>query len=234
MREFFRFRKKDTLQIEKQLPVTDAHYTVIDTELTGLNERKDSIVSIGAVKMTGIKIELGKTFHQLIKPRAPLKPESIVIHGITPSDVQEQPDSATVLSGFLQFCEHDILIGHCVSIDLSFLNREMKKTLGFSLPNPVLDTFSLYAWLKKKGPPHDCFASTPQDCALYEISKCFGIPVRGAHDALMDSFITAQLFQRFLPILMEAEITQIEKLLEIGTPYHGGDEFKIAGNITNF
>jgi DNA polymerase-3 subunit epsilon len=234
MREFFRFRKKETFPLDKQLPITETRYTVIDTELTGLNERKDSIISIGAVKMTGIKIELGRTFHQLIKPRTSLKPESIVIHGITPADVREQPDSATVLSEFLQFCKHDILIGHCVSIDLSFLNREMKRTLGFSLPNPALDTFSLYAWLRKKGPPRDCLASTPQNCALYEISKCFGIPVRGAHDALMDSFMTAQLFQRFLPILIEAEITQTGELLEIGTPYYGGDEFKVTGNITNF
>ncbi|MFZ5907773.1 MAG: PolC-type DNA polymerase III [Nitrospirota bacterium] len=234
MRAFFRFRKKETLPADKDIPATDAQYTVIDTELTGLNEKKDAIVSIGAVKMTGMKIEIGRTFHQLIKPRASLKPESVVIHGITPSDVRERPESATVLSGFLEFCAHDILIGHCVSIDLSFLNREMKKTVGFSLPNPTLDTFSLYAWLRKYGPSHDCLALRPQSCALYEISKCFGIPVKGAHDALMDSFITAQLFQRFLPILAEAGITNTGTLLEIGTPYHGGDEFKIANNITNF
>lgn len=234
MRKFFGFGKSRSALPKSQISLTDARYTVIDTELTGLNERKDSIVSIGAVKMTGIKIELGRTFYRLMKPRASLKPESVVIHGITPSDVQQQPESKTILSGFLQFCGQDILIGHCVLIDLSFLNREMKETLGYCLHNPILDTFSLYSWLKRKGPPRDCFASTPRSCALYEISRCFGISVKGAHNALMDSFITAQIFQRFLPILIEAGITTTGDLLEIGTPYDGSDESGIAGDIANF
>ena len=42
---------------------------VVDTELTGLDEKKDSIVSIGAVRMTGGRIELGDMFYRLVSPR---------------------------------------------------------------------------------------------------------------------------------------------------------------------
>jgi DNA polymerase-3 subunit epsilon len=70
----------------------------MDTELTGLNERRDSIISIGAVRMTGAKIELGNSFHQLIKPESKFKPDSVVVHGITPSDVLEKPNIDAILT----------------------------------------------------------------------------------------------------------------------------------------
>ena len=47
-------------------------YVVVDTELTGLDEKKDSIVSIGAVRMTGGRIELGDMFYRLVSPRTQL------------------------------------------------------------------------------------------------------------------------------------------------------------------
>ena len=43
-------------------------YVVLDTEVTGLDEKKDSIVSVGAVRMRGGSIALGDTFYRLLKP----------------------------------------------------------------------------------------------------------------------------------------------------------------------
>jgi len=42
----------------KDKPILDASYVVIDTELTGLNERKDTIVSIGAIKIRVTELSL--------------------------------------------------------------------------------------------------------------------------------------------------------------------------------
>ena len=44
------------------MALESARYVVIDTELTGLDEKKDSIVSIGAVRMEGGRIEMGDSF----------------------------------------------------------------------------------------------------------------------------------------------------------------------------
>jgi DNA polymerase-3 subunit epsilon len=234
MLEFFKHKKQTPFSIDRGTPITDVRYVAIDTELTGLNERKDSIISIGAVRMVGTRIELGNTFHQLVKPGTLFKPKSVVVHGITPSDVLEKPNIDSILTDFLQFCGTDVIIGHCVSIDLSFINREMRRVFGNTMQNRVIDTFHVYEWLRKKVPTRTCFSSSPQDSSLYEIAKCFSIAVRGAHNALVDSFITAQLLQRFMPVLIEVGAEHIGDLLEIGHPSEGGDKLHISGNISNF
>ena len=233
MLKFFKLRKQAGLDIDKNRSILDARYVVIDTELTGLHEKKDSIISMGAVRMTGTKIDLGSTFHRLIKPEAGFKSDSVIIHGITPSDVSMQPRIDDVLTEFLDFCDNDVIVGHCVSIDLSFINREMKRISGGTMQNPAIDTYMMYEWLMKKVPGHSCFSSPLQVSALYDIAKCFGIAVRGAHDAVVDSFITAQLFQRFIPILIDVGIKQIGDLLTIGHPYEGGGRLRISGEISN-
>src|ERR1700690_3323657 len=98
MIDIMNFKKNRMPNYDSTQDIRDAAYVVVDTELTGLNEKKDSIVSIGAVKMTGGKIGLGNTFYRLIHPETTLTAESVVIHEITPSDVSEKPSVDIVLS----------------------------------------------------------------------------------------------------------------------------------------
>ena len=66
--------------------------------------------------------------------------------------------------------------------------------------------------------------SLPEDgFSLYDIARSFGIPLEGAHNALQDAFTTAQLLQRFLPLLGAAGVIVIGDLLTIGAPFKGGD-----------
>lgn len=228
------FKRKQKSAIDEHTPITDVRYAVVDTELTGLDASRDSIVSIGAVRMTGGKIDIGDTFYRLVSPRTELTAASVVIHEITPSDVVLSPVIGPVLEEFLGFCGADVLVGHFISIDLAFLNREMKLLRNAAIPNRVVDTFSIYEWLRKRGKPRDRFATPLTGCRLYDIARCFGVPVNGAHNAIMDAYATAQLFQRFLPLLAEAGAGNIGDLLKIGKPFEGGDRFGSTGEITNF
>ncbi|MDR3684934.1 MAG: hypothetical protein P4L11_14495, partial [Geothrix sp.] len=54
--------------------------------------------------------------------------------------------------------------------------------------------------------------------SLFELARLFDIPVAGAHTALGDAYLTAQLFQRLLPLLVEAGIHDLTSLLRIGDP----------------
>ncbi len=234
MIDFFKLRKQAPLNIDKNKSIMDVQYTVIDTELTGLNEKKDSIISMGAVRMNGTRIELADSFHQLVRPESKFQPKSVVVHEITPSDVLEKPNIDAVLSEFLRFCDDDVIVGHCVSIDLSFINRETKRISGNTVQNPVIDTYNVYDWLRNKVPTRTCFSSSPKDSSLYEIAQCFSIAVRGAHNALVDAFITAQLLQRFMQVLIDIGVNHIGDLLEIGHPFEGGDKHKGSSEISNF
>ncbi len=229
-----RLRKRELQLYDSEYSITNQQYVVIDTELTGLDETKDSIISIGAVKMDGRRIELGKAFHKLIKPQCNMKSESILIHGITPAEVEKKPLIEGVIREFLNFCGMDIIIGHFVSIDMSFINKEVRRILGSVMRNPVLDTSLIYGYLKKKYAQRDIFISYPGDVELYELAKRFGIPVNGAHDALIDAFITAQLFQRFIPLLIGAGIRRIGDLLSFGSPFSTEARYRLSGEIVNF
>ena len=121
--------------------IEEARYLVIDTELTGLNGRKDSIVSIGAVRMKGGRIDLSDTFYRMINPETSLTAESVIIHEIMPSDVLLKPDISSVLREFLDYCGSDILVGFCVSIDMEFLNREAKRLFGAPMGNRIIDIY---------------------------------------------------------------------------------------------
>ena len=136
--------RKGLSRDDKEMLLENAGYVVVDTELTGLNEKKDSIVSIGAVKMNGGRIDLSDTFYRLLNPETRLTAESVIIHEITPDEVAEKPDIRTGLAEFLTFCGNDIIVGFCVNIDMEFLNREAKRILGHTIQNPVLDIFPLF------------------------------------------------------------------------------------------
>jgi DNA polymerase-3 subunit epsilon len=228
------FGRKRHPAIDERTPLRDVRYVVVDTELTGLDEKTDSIVSIGAVRMNGASIDIGNAFYRLVSPRTALSASSVVIHEITPSDVEAKPLIDTVLTEFLQFCGDAVFVGHFISIDLGFLNREMKRVRGGAIPNPVLDTFSVYEWLRKRNRAGSCPATSSGGYRLQDIVKCFDIPVNGAHNAVMDAFTTAQLLQRFFPLLAEAGAEDIGDLLRIGTPFEGGDRFRLTNEFSNF
>lgn len=230
---WFSQRGEERTRLEK-IPIPDASYVVIDTELTGLDEKKDSIVSLGAVRLTGSGIDLGNVFYRLVSPRTELKPQSVVIHTITPSDVAAEPGIDTILDDFLAFCGDAIMVGHFVAIDIDFLNRELKRTGRPKTGNPVIDTFSIYEWLRKRNKTGNCPSTLFSGYQLYELVKYFGIAVNGAHNALMDAFIAAQLLQRFFPLLIEAGAKDVGDLITIGTPFKGGDRFGLLGEFGNF
>jgi DNA polymerase-3 subunit epsilon len=228
-------KTKATVCVDGRTPITAVPYVVFDTELTGLDEKKDAIVSLGAVRMTGGTIHLGETFYRLVNPRKGIAASSVLIHEITPADVQEQPGIETALRDFLGFCGQAVLVGHFVSIDRGFLDRALRQISGKPCALPVIDTFSMYTWLRQRLQNMDHFGGPETGVKLYDIAKCFSIAVAGAHNALQDAFITAQLLQRFLPLLGPAGVMDIADLLRIGTPFEGGDHHRPPiGEFSNF
>jgi len=199
--------------------IENASYVVLDTELTGLNPKKDSVVSIGAVRMAGSTIELGQTFYRLVKPDTEFSPSSVVVHEITPSDVRRKPGIDTALRELEDFLGDSIIVGHFVSIDMGFLNKDAKRYGIKKIENPVVDTCSIFDFLRNGG---NGFRSQFEDGIvnkdLFSIAKKYNIEVGGAHNALVDAYITAQVFQRFLRSLKKFGVFTIKDLLRVGRP----------------
>jgi DNA polymerase-3 subunit epsilon len=199
--------------------IGEAGYVVVDTELTGLDPRRDSIISVGAVKMLGNRIDLGTAFYRLINPSSEMGHEGIVVHGITPSEVSEKPPIEDVLSEFIDYCGDNVIVGHFISIDMDFLNREIKRVRGESLKNSLADTCSIYEWINMSERDFSGYRNGGnEDLNLFSIARKFGVEIKEAHNALSDAFITAQLFQRFLSLLPGTGVKTLGDLLKIGKP----------------
>lgn len=199
--------------------LSDVNFVVFDTELTGLNAKKDSIVSIGAVKMHGERILLGEMFYGQVDPRTALTARSVIIHGITPTEASASPGIDALLPQFLEFCDDALMVGHVVSIDLQFLNWEVKEQFGKPLRNRAVDTYKLYEWLKGRKEDRCAYhGGSPEPGDLFSIAATYHIPVQNAHNALGDAFITAQVLQRLLGELPQWGIRTVDDLLRIGRP----------------
>jgi DNA polymerase III subunit epsilon len=207
------------MQINQNTPIQEAKYLVFDTELTGLSIKKDSIVSIGALKMHGGKIDLNEIYYRVVDPRAKLTGQSVLIHGITPSEASECPTLEVLLPEFLDFCSNRIIVGHFVAIDLAFINKEMTKLFGFPLQNPAVDTMKVYQWIRKNEEQLCSYhAGLSEKMDLLSLADRYSISVNKAHHALDDAFVTAQLFQRFIALTAKFGVRTIADLVSIGRP----------------
>lgn len=200
------------------LPIPELRFTVLDTELTGLDTRRDDIISIGALHMQGSRIELGNAFQELVKPAALLDGRTVVIHGITPSELEARPAIGDMLASFLDYAAGTVLVGHCLALDLAFLNRDARRSGKPPFRNAAVDTLSIFGWLRRRGIDHPAFALELPAPSLFDLAEAFEIPVEAAHSAIGDAYVTAQVFQRFLPLLHQAGVGNLSGLRRIGDP----------------
>ena len=208
-----RFRNFDE---EKKLSEYD--YVVYDTELTGLDRKKDEIISIGAVRIRGLQIDLGETFHYYVRPQNLDHTKATLIHKITPEQLKAAPPLAEVLPLFLEFIESDLLVGHYIWIDTTFLNRATKRLFNGIVANPNLDTMRMAQIYKRKvlGNFHGSYQSESGGYNLQKLSIELNLPFFEAHDALEDALQTAYLFLFLVKKLEAVDITTMSQLLRAG------------------
>jgi DNA polymerase-3 subunit epsilon len=199
--------------------INETDFVAFDTELTGLDFKQDSIISIGAIRLQGATIQPTKTFYRLVKPECELKHKSVVVHELTHSDLECAEDLLEVISDFVKFIGDAVLIGHFIHIDLNFVNKPLQRAFGVSLKNRALDTSTLHDWLydnDSRFARHYHGMTMKSD--LFSMAQKYGVDGGKAHNAFSDAYITAQLFQRFVPFLPGCGIKTLKELLKIARP----------------
>ncbi|MBK3332567.1 3'-5' exonuclease [Persephonella atlantica] len=166
-------------------------FTSIDLETTGLDISKDEIISFGGIKIKNLKISLGDSFYRVVKPSADIKKESILVHGITPSEIEDAPPIEEILPEFLQFIKGTVIVGYFVTFDIKMLSRYTQKLYGFPILNPYIDLrdFAFYAERKRYRQ-----IVQKEDMTLEELARRYNIPVIHRHNAYYDSLITGLIF----------------------------------------
>ena len=171
--------------------LTELAFTVFDTETTGLNPSQgDEIIQIGAVRLLNGKLLRHETFEQLVDPQRSVPEAGIPIHGIRPEMLRGQPTIAQVLPAFHAFAQDTVLVAHNAAFDMRFLQLKQAAT-GLRFEQPVLDTLLLSAVVHPQQASHQ----------LDAIARRLGVTVTGRHTALGDAMVTAEVFQKLVPLL---------------------------------
>jgi DNA polymerase-3 subunit epsilon len=182
-------------RIDRNQPIESFDFVSLDTELTGLNPRTDAIVSIGAVRIRGLRIAAGETFFSYVQPQRSMPKISTLIHRITPGQVEDAPMLRDVLPDLLEYLGPALMVGHYVDLDMSFLNRASNRLLGGTLKNPCVDSMKLaQAFEQRKRQSYYDKFNAGLGYNLGALSKQYDLPVFQEHDALCDAFQAACLF----------------------------------------
>lgn len=177
-------------------------FTAIDIETTGLDQNREAIIEIAAVKFRGSRIE--DEWSSLINPNRHV-PEFITnLTGIDDAMLRGAPRLPDIARQLESLVGDTPIVGHNVRFDLSFLQKQ----IPFSY-NEVIDTYELAAVLIPNASRYN----------LGSLGKELGILLPATHRAMDDAKVTMAAFNRLfemargLPLDLVAEIVRLSEPL---------------------
>jgi DNA polymerase-3 subunit epsilon/ATP-dependent DNA helicase DinG len=170
-------------------------YVALDLETTGLNPKRDAITEIGVVKFRDEQVL--ETWSSLVNPQRPIPYRVQQLTGITQEDVDTAPSFRSLSGKILSFVKNYPIVGHSVSFDLGFLNRQ-----GLFLSNSTIDTFELASILM----PHVARYS------LGKLAEALNIRFPTRHRALEDALATKDLFLALVEQASKLDLSVIQEI----------------------
>lgn len=169
-------------------PWRSAGYCAVDLELTGLDPRRDEIVSFGAIPVEDGRVQLGATVAGRARPSRPMGEASIRVHGLRVADLAGAPPLDVAIDPLLGVMAGRIPVVHVAAVERSFLRPALRRQ-GLRLRRPMIDTSVLgLVWL------HERDGHGPQRISLTDLAAALGLPAHDPHDAAGDALTTAQVF----------------------------------------
>ncbi len=173
------------LLVPGHAPLERLPMVVIDCETTGLDQRRDRIVSLAAVAIDPGLVVGRPRLDIVIDPRVAIPPQATSVHGIDAAKVAGAPTIADVWEEIADVLDGRVVVGHHVAFDLGMLAAEARRA-GLAWQEPAcLDTAAMLAGMG--------LATARLDLA--DVLPRLGIESRGQrHTALGDATMTADLF----------------------------------------
>jgi DNA polymerase III subunit epsilon len=161
-----------------------ARLLAVDVETTGLDPKKDEVVSFAAVPVEGGRVVAHGAVRGLVRPSSPPPGSSIEIHGLRAADLAAAPPPEEALAPLAAALRGRTPVAHAAWVERSFL-----RPLGIGMPRRILDTAVLWRALCIERGEGD-----PGWRALPEVAAGLGLPAHRSHDAEGDALTTAQVF----------------------------------------
>ena len=164
-----------------------AEFCVIDVETTGLDLRRDEIVSYGAAIVKNARIHCGTVAYSHVRPDREISVASLTTHGLRASDLAGAPTIDDVLDDLIGLLSGRVVVAHAAWIERGFLRRALaRRDLG--LGRPIVDTAALTRACGLAD------ANSGREPDVETVARGLRLPVHTPHHALGDAFTTAEIF----------------------------------------
>jgi DNA polymerase III subunit epsilon len=189
-RLYYRFRLRDPAYRHLFEPGPPDEVVSIDCETTGLDRKRDEIITIAAIRIRGDRILASQSYQVVVRPSVAIAPEAIKVHGLLEADVANARPIHEVLPDLLHFIGGRPLVGYYIDFDAAMLNKHVRKFIGVNLPNPRIEVSGLYYNLKYGDAP----PGTQVDLTFARILEDMKLPLFNQHDAFADALMTAMIY----------------------------------------
>lgn len=184
---------RDYLSLPFQDPETDARrarYLAIDLELTGLDPKRDAILSIGFVPIDGQAIVHAGAGQLLVAPEVEVG-QSARIHGLTDDHLAAGVPLEEAIPVVLRALAGRTLVAHHAPLEVGFLSQACERLYGQPLIVRAIDTMHLQQRVLRVGFHGHVKSGTLR---LQASRDRFGLPRYRSHEALTDAIAAAELF----------------------------------------
>ena len=167
-------------------PIERVPMVAIDCETTGLDPRRDRVVSFAAVRIEeGLRVAQDPSVDLLIDPGTDIPSRAVAIHGIDRHQLAGAPSFTDAFAQIAASLAGAVVVGHFVGFDLAILGREAARAGQPWHEPPSFDTACLAA---AAGLP-------PEHMDLVALLGRLGVEHRERrHTAAGDARMAAELF----------------------------------------
>ncbi|MBI5352406.1 MAG: 3'-5' exoribonuclease [Chloroflexi bacterium] len=171
----------------------------LDIETTGLDENREAIIEIGAVKFNGRRVE--DEFSTLINPGKAIPDFITGLTGIDNAMVRQAPRLRDIMQELTDFVGDSPILGHNVKFDIGFLRKA-----GLFINSQTLDTYELASVLMPTASRYN----------LGSLGQQLNIPLPATHRALDDARVTQAAYVRLLDMARELPFETLQEIVELG------------------
>ena len=195
--------------VSRRKLIKETEVISLDIETTGLDSKKDRIVSIGLVQISELGIKLNSCWHQIIKTNKVLPEKSVVIHNITDDEAVTGISIEDAIEELLKRLKGKVVLVHNSNIEQGFINEICQKLYQTDFVMRVIDT----QVLAKRSFDRKGSSYQPAELRLFNLRKFYKLPPYKAHNALLDAIATAELFLAMLPTISASDNARLSDFL---------------------
>ena len=158
-------------------------YVILNTETTGLNPKKDVILSFGALAVVDDVIKIGDNFEVVILQYKYLHDNGLSNEFLIESKLTKLTEYQAV-QALVEYIGNAVLVGHRIHFDIEMINDALEKMECGKLKNEALDVEIM----------HQKFLDVTKSFSLNDLITYYKLPQSERSSSSDDAYSIALLF----------------------------------------